>query len=89
MKNKDYEVTFEQEVLSEVCEGILADLLKVLIKKNISTKDKKNPLCLLYLHLAKTKNDIIGSKYSTLESLKKVEGYFTHIKEYIDQLDNM
>ena len=83
---KDYNVTFEQEVLSEICEGVMADFLNVIKSKNISTKNTDNDLVKLYFNLARVKNDIIGSKYNTLEELKKVEGYFVFIKEYIREL---
>ncbi len=87
MQNKKYEVTLEQEVLSEVCEGILADFFRLLKDKNISTKDTSNVLVQIYKNMCKIKEDIIGNKYTSLDELKKIEGYFVYIKKFLKGLE--
>lgn len=84
MQNKKYEITIEQEVLSEVCEGILADFFRLLKSKNLSTDDTSNILVQMYRNMCRIKQDIIGNKYNTLEELKKVEGYFLYTKKFIE-----
>lgn len=87
MQNKKYEVTLEQEVLSEVCEGILADFFRFLKDKNIDRKDTNNVYVKLYKNMCKMKEEIIGSKYNNLEDLKKVEGYFIYTKKFLEEAD--
>ena len=87
MQNKKYQITLEQEVLSEVCEGILADFFKLLKEKNIDLKNTSNMYVRIYRNMCKIKEQIIGSKYDTLEELKKVEGYFIYTKKFIEEVE--
>lgn len=87
MQNKKYQVTLEQEVLSEVCEGIIADFYRFLKEKNISTKEVENVYVRMYRNMCKMKEQIIGSKYNTLGELKKVEGYFIYTQKFIEEVE--
>lgn len=86
MQDKKYFITLEQEVLSEVCEGVLAYFYKFLKDNSIDTRDKENQLALLYQNMCHIKEDIIGNKYTSLDELKKVEGYFVYVKKFIEGL---
>lgn len=86
-KINDYNVFMKKEIMREAFAGLLDDFLSVMKEKNISDEDKENPLTILFWQINDIYQNIIGSKYKTLEEMYEVQGQFKFFKKYIESMN--